>query len=188
MQDWTRHAHLGVDVDGTEPIASVATAENGSPVGAITMYGAAAAPTGWLLCDGSAVSRSTYAALYAVIGVTFGAGDASTTFNVPDMRGVFPKGAGTTSRAAGKDANGNYYAGTLGTYLTDKMQGHKHLVPNLTQYVSGRVGTAGAFSKNDGNINTEYTAVPSTDGTNGTPRTGLTTEPQSLCLSYIIKI
>jgi microcystin-dependent protein len=49
-------------------------------------------PSGWLLCDGSAVSRTTYAALFAVIGTTFGSGDGSTTFNLPDMRGRIPLG------------------------------------------------------------------------------------------------
>lgn len=50
------------------------------------------APTGWLLCNGDAVSRTTYAALFAVIGTTFGTGDGSTTFNVPDFRGRVPAG------------------------------------------------------------------------------------------------
>jgi len=50
------------------------------------------APTGWLLCDGTAVSRTTYASLFAVIGTTFGTGDDSTTFNVPDFRGRVPAG------------------------------------------------------------------------------------------------
>lgn len=54
------------------------------PVGAITAYAAATAPAGWLLCDGSAVSRTTYAALFAVIGTAYGPGDGSTTFNLPN--------------------------------------------------------------------------------------------------------
>jgi microcystin-dependent protein len=65
----------------------------------------AAPPTGWLLCTGQAVSRTTYAALFAAIGTTYGSGDGSTTFNVPDMRGRFPAGAddmGTTRGAAGR--------------------------------------------------------------------------------------
>lgn len=52
-------------------------------------------PVGWLPCDGSAVSRTTYASLFAAIGTTYGAGDGSTTFNVPDMRSRSPVGAGT---------------------------------------------------------------------------------------------
>jgi microcystin-dependent protein len=65
------------------------------PSGSITMYGGAAAPTGWLLCDGSAVSRTTYSALFSAIGSLYGNGNATTTFNVPDLRGRVPVGAGT---------------------------------------------------------------------------------------------
>lgn len=54
--------------------------------GTIAPWTTASAPNEWLLCDGSAVSRTTYAALFAVIGTTYGAGDGSTTFNVPDLR------------------------------------------------------------------------------------------------------
>lgn len=63
--------------------------------GEIRMYAGSAAPTGWLLCDGSAVSRTTYANLFTVLSTTYGAGDGSTTFNVPDLRGRVPVGVGT---------------------------------------------------------------------------------------------
>lgn len=62
------------------------------PVGAINEYGGSTAPAGWLLCDGSAISRATYADLFAVIGVAYGAGDGSTTFNVPNMKGKVATG------------------------------------------------------------------------------------------------
>lgn len=68
----------------------------GRPVGEMTMTAASATPTGWLECDGSAVSRSTYARLFAAIGTSYGAGDGSTTFKLPDMRDRFPAGAGTS--------------------------------------------------------------------------------------------
>lgn len=68
--------------------------------GMITMYAGNAAPTGFLLCDGSAVSRTTYAALFAVLSTTYGAGDGSTTFNVPDGRGRHFIGAGTGTKIA----------------------------------------------------------------------------------------
>ena len=79
--DFEAHSH---DSD-YEPLGSI-------PAGSITMYGAAAAPTGWLLCDGSAVSRATYATLFGVIGVTYGAGDSTTTFNLPNLKSRFPVG------------------------------------------------------------------------------------------------
>jgi len=68
-----------------------------TPSGTVAMFAAASAPSGWLLCDGSAVSRSTYADLFTAIGTTWGVGDGSTTFNVPDMRGRAPIGVGTGS-------------------------------------------------------------------------------------------
>jgi microcystin-dependent protein len=66
-----------------------------APVGTITQYAGAAAPTGYLLCDGSAVSRSTYADLFAILSTTYGSGNGSTTFNLPDFRGRVQMGAGT---------------------------------------------------------------------------------------------
>lgn len=78
------------------------------PSGTIVPFGGAAAPAGWLSCDGTAVLRSTYAALYTALGGAsspWGQGNGSTTFNVPDMRGRMPIGAGTgtglTNRVAG---------------------------------------------------------------------------------------
>jgi len=73
------------------------------PVGGLMPYAGATSPEGWLLCNGAAVSRTAYANLWALIGTTYGSGDGSTTFNVPDMRSRMPIGAGAgtglTSRA-----------------------------------------------------------------------------------------
>lgn len=63
-----------------------------APTGKIDAYGGNSAPTGWLICDGSAVSRETYSDLYGVVGINFGQGDGSTTFNLPDLRGRFLRG------------------------------------------------------------------------------------------------
>lgn len=76
--------------------------------GTIVPYGSTAVPTDYLLCDGTAVSRTTYSDLFAVISTSFGSGDGSTTFNVPDMRGKFILGqatAGTGSTFAGTGGN-----------------------------------------------------------------------------------
>jgi microcystin-dependent protein len=75
---------------------------NRSEVGAIKPWTAAAAPDGYLLCNGAAVSRSTYADLFAVISTTYGSGDGSTTFNVPQLQGKMPQGYdGNTYNLAG---------------------------------------------------------------------------------------
>lgn len=91
----------------TTSTASKVTRTNGSgfldisflplamPTGSMMMYAGSAAPSNFLLCDASAVSRTTFAALFAVIGTTFGVGNGTTTFNVPDMRGRVAVGVGT---------------------------------------------------------------------------------------------
>ncbi len=79
---------------------------SGVPSGAITGYGGSSAPAGWLLCDGSAVSRTTYASLFSAIATTYGVGDGSTTFNLPDLRGRV---------LAGQDDMGGSAAGRLTT-------------------------------------------------------------------------
>lgn len=77
----------------------------GMPAGIILSYGGTSAPAGWLIADGSAVSRNTYVDLFAVIGTTYGSGDGSTTFNLPNLKGKFPVGfnsAETEFNALGK--------------------------------------------------------------------------------------
>lgn len=78
----------------------------------IKAYAGSTAPTGWLLCDGSAVSRTTYADLFAVVSTTYGNGDGSTTFNVPDLRGRTIFGL---DNMGGSDAGNLDWANTLGT-------------------------------------------------------------------------
>lgn len=68
-----------------------------APPGVVVAYAGPNPPAGWLLCDGAEVSRSRYARLFQVIGTTYGVGDGSTTFNVPDLRGRAVYGKGTHS-------------------------------------------------------------------------------------------
>jgi microcystin-dependent protein len=87
-------------------MANLQDITNRSEVGTIKPWGKATAPSGYLLCDGSAVSRTTYADLFAVVGTTYGVGNGSTTFNVPDLQGKFPQGkSGTTNLATTGGAN-----------------------------------------------------------------------------------
>lgn len=84
-----------------------------SPSGAINAYAGATAPSGWLLCDGEEVSRASYADLFNVIGETYGAGDGSTTFNLPDLRGEFVRGLDNgrgidAGRTLGSDQGSQY--------------------------------------------------------------------------------
>lgn len=76
---------------------AIAAISETSPVlsGTIQMYAGATPPSGYLFCDGAAVSRATYSVLFAILSTTYGAGDTTTTFNVPDLRGRIPIGVGT---------------------------------------------------------------------------------------------
>lgn len=78
----------------------------GAPTGTLYMWGTTTAPAGYLLCNGNAVSRSTYSDLFSAIGTIFGAGDGSTTFNVPDFRQRFPLGVATTGTGSTLAASG----------------------------------------------------------------------------------
>lgn len=76
-----------------------------NPLGTILSFGGTTAPDGWELCHGQLLSRTEYADLFAVIGTNFGAGDGSTTFKLPDLRGEFLRGAGTNSHSG--EGNGS---------------------------------------------------------------------------------
>ncbi len=111
----TGHDHSGADgygkkivlttsVSGILPTANGGTALstgflNGNPIASIIAWPLASAPTDYLVCNGAAVSRTTYANLFAVISTTFGAGDGSTTFNLPNLVGKVPVGYDSTDTA-----------------------------------------------------------------------------------------
>ncbi len=175
----------GQAVTNVSDVKNMANVSMVVPIGTIQMYGGAASPPGWLLCNGASVETNSYPALYAVISTNFGSTNAAW-FNVPDMRGIFAKGAGTTTRAEGKNATNGYYTAILGQYLQDKFQGHAHaIVQNIW------VDAVGQNHYTDGGsvaINQSLPPIgsPTTDNINGTPRTGTSTEPQSLGLTFII--
>ena len=104
------------------------------PSGAILQFAGSAAPSGYLLCDGSAVSRTTYAALFSAIGTTYGTGDGSTTFNVPDFRGRVPSGFAASGGHADVSALGN----SDGVALAHRRPKHTHTINNPpVAFVSG---------------------------------------------------
>lgn len=94
-------------------------------VGMIAPFAMSTPPTGWLACDGSAISRSTYADLFTAIGTTWGAGDGSSTFALPDLEGAFLRGTG--SHNTSNMSNGSDFAGpSVGSFDNDMFQGHAH--------------------------------------------------------------
>jgi len=102
------------------------------PVGSITMYGGSSAPTGWLYCNGQNVSRTTFANLFSAIGETFGAGDGSSTFSLPDLRDRFALGdknigASDTGRIGNFDTDIGDSGGSDEHQLTEaEMPSHNH--------------------------------------------------------------
>lgn len=95
--------------DGSAPsdLATVGQLQNSAPIGSVISYAGLFPPAGWMLCYGQALSRTQYAALFAVTGTAYGAGNGSTTFNIPDCRGRV---------AAGKDDMGGLDAGRLSVF------------------------------------------------------------------------
>lgn len=102
------------------------------PAGVVAGFMDNTAPSGWLEMAGAAISRTTYANLFAVIGVKYGNGNGATTFNLPDFRGRFPRGwdhgAGRDPDAATRTARADGVAGdNVGTSQTDELKAHAHI-------------------------------------------------------------
>ncbi len=113
------------------------------PTGAILPFGGSTIPTGFLECDGSAVSRYTYATLFAAIGTTWGAGDGSTTFNLPDLRGRSPLGAGTGSGLTARTLGGTGGAETV-ALATSELPSHNHQIKGADGSTIYKYTTGGA--------------------------------------------
>ena len=148
-----------------------------SPIGAIHMYAASNAPSGWLLCNGTAMSRTTYSNLFVVIGTNYGAGNGSTTFNLPDLRQRFALGANN-----GLGMRGGASAVTL---TTNQIPSHTHPIA----YDSRTNGsTAGRFARVDdhGYQNSAYSWYANMQATatgGGQPHTNM---PPYLTVNFII--
>ncbi|WP_323789242.1 phage tail protein [Psychroserpens sp.] len=132
------------------------------PIGSIFTFPMATIPTGYLVCDGSAVSRSNYADLFAILGTTYGAGDGSTTFNLPDYRGQFLRGndngSGNDPDAGARLDRGDGTTGdAVGTNQNTAMFSHLHEIdpPNTNTLSNGNhshsVGTLNGNTAFSGN-------------------------------------
>lgn len=155
-----------------------------APVGAIFPFGGTDIPISFLLCDGSAVSRTDYEDLFNVIGTAFGTGDGSTTFNLPDLREAVPKGAGLTGLS-----NNHYDVDglALGEFIDDRFQDHAHKTyvngdPNYPFKTSNTAqGSSGGWSGGS-----QYNLI-AMGVTSSSMRSGATTEVKSVGVNYIIK-
>lgn len=152
-----------------------------TPVGTISFFGGTTAPAGWLIADGRAVSRTTYVDLFTAIGIVYGAGDGSTTFNLPDLRGMFVRGwdgAGGTTRGCDPGrAFGSTQQGMVGPHCHNFCYGFASNGTNRN-YITGQQGTAGLFSQ----TGAEYCSACSVR-----PSTGTETRPMNVAMLPCIK-
>ena len=138
------------------------------PAGAVMPFAQSSAPTGWLKCNGAAVSRTTYATLFAAIGTTYGAGDGSTTFNLPELRGEFIRGL--------DDSRGIDTARALGSAQSDANKSHTHTGSAQSGGAHTHTGTAqsGGAHTHTGSTNSTgaHTHTVSYGTASGTRTTG----------------
>lgn len=154
--------------------------------GQIIFCASSAIPSGYLECNGATVSRTTYATLFAAIGTAYGAGDGATTFNIPDLRGEFVRGA---DRGRGVDGGR-----VVGSSQADAYQGHRMQV--VLQNTIGGAGTLAVNTTpgfNGPNVNntagtlSAQTTTHLTDGVNGAPRVAAETRGRNVALIPVIK-
>jgi microcystin-dependent protein len=177
--------------------------------GEMTMWGGLSAPTGWLLCNGQAVNRAVYADLYAILGTRFGAGDGSTTFNLPNMTDRFPMGASGTSPVGTQGGDNDltlvtanlpphthsinhdhdqFTTASGGTHKHGQMTSSNDADGNSTTVVRRASGSGDTTTATDG-AHTHDVNVPAYTGTSGSTGSGTPVDikPQFAALNFIIK-
>ncbi|MFZ2587894.1 MAG: phage tail protein [Alphaproteobacteria bacterium] len=179
----------------------LAAAVVGVPSGVVVPFAGAVAPSGWMMCDGSAVSRATYADLFTAVGTVFGSGDGSTTFNLPDLRGrsvfgVDAMGGSAASRVT--SGVSGIAGGTLGAVGgNEAMQGHTHTVtdPGHTHGENASSGGGGSgtgiqgLGSGSGALASNVSTVSATTGITVASygSGGSQNMPPAMMLNYIVK-
>ena len=170
-----------VPPDGSITEAKLVSGFGLIPVGMIAPFAMSTAPTGWLECDGSAVSRATYADLFTALSTTHGSGDGSTTFNVPDLRGEFIRG---WDNGKGTDSGR-----TFGSSQADELKSHFHRPNNYSSDSTNRFfqgngsGSGYAYPATGGSGSLLYSTISDqTDPTGGTE-----TRPRNIAMMYCVK-
>jgi len=184
--------------DGTDIAWAAPVVPAGVPTGMIIPHTTATDPTGFIECDGAAVSRSTYSALFGIISDDYGAGDGSSTFNVPDLRGTFIRGfANGSTNDADRASRTNRGDGTTGDVVGSKQaDAIRNIVGEYANvaspYPQGNASATGAFFL--GNSGGGTTGIT---GSLGTPNlkfdasrnvaTGADNRPLNVQMMYCIK-
>jgi len=162
-----------------------------TPPGQLATYAMTSCPAGWLSANGAAVSRSIYSILFSNIGTTWGSGDGATTFNVPDLRGMFVRGTGTNTAypAAVGQAVGTYAADTYLNHnhtATSSDAGHTH---SYTGANGGGAAAPGVGGQGVNNVaattGTGYASITTTVANSTTG--GTETKPKNYGVLYCIK-
>ena len=173
---------LGNGVSAQDAVTlSQLNAVNSVITGSIQMWPTASAPTGYLLCAGSAVSRTTYADLFAILGTTFGAGDGSTTFNLPNYTDKMPIGAGTIAALGATGGSKDAIVVSHTHSITDN--GHAHGIFSTT--IAGQPGNQVGVRSGSQSTDTATTGISiNSAGTSGTNAN----LPPYLGINFIIKV
>lgn len=144
------------------------------PIGTVLDFAGSAIPSGYLECDGSAVSRTAYAKLFAAIGTAWGAGNGSTTFNLPNLggRACIGKGSRAVGATGGSESESYTPAGSIGGHAltASEIPKHTHPVPSHTHTVGGGITSSGSctISSSGGHSHTvhaKYTPKAAASGT-----------------------
>lgn len=167
----------------TTQIATTAfVVQNAVLTGALLMWPTSSAPTGYLNCDGTAVSRTTYSSLYAIVGTTFGVGDGTTTFNLPNYTNRMPYGA-TIGSTGGSTTTTISQANIPNYNLTVTDPGHSHSLNVAPGGLGGQDGPTRALSSS----NTTSSAVTGISVNSGGSGTAMNTISPYLGINFIIK-
>ncbi len=153
---------------------------NHSPLGLIAPFAGSVVPTHWLLCDGAAVGRATYANLFGVISTTYGVGDGSTTFNVPDLRGRIPMGIDGAAARVTSASTGGANADTLGG--VGGAQTHQLTTNEMPAHTHSNGSSGGSTNVQDG---PNHEGADGTTGSTGGNAVHSNTQPW-LAINYII--
>jgi microcystin-dependent protein len=158
------------------------------PTGAIQAFAMGSAPSGWLACDGQEVSRSTYSALFAAIGTTWGSGNGSTTFNVPNLLDRFLRHAGPNYSGSVGTLQGFQNAAHTHTGTTSTDGSHTHVVDDTNTGFSSLSGGGSSFVTPQGTITRTTSSAGSHSHTFTTDSSGGTeARPLSATVLYCIK-
>lgn len=137
--------------------------------GMIQMFAGSIAPRGWRFCDGSTLGRTAYSKLFAVIGTTYGAGDGSTTFNLPDFRDRMPIGAGNlyarNSSGGSKDAIIPYHNHSVNAVSIGSSGGHNHTVSAKYNSDATHTGSGTRYMASGSKTSTSMATIASGTGT-----------------------